>query len=100
MKGREQAADEQPVLSAERHFNETWLKRAMERMEHRLQATICSSLETITYSVGDLEAHVITIKEHISPPIYDEQAGNGAPESGQWRDPLAKTYPAKKWVES
>ena len=35
-KGKERAADEQPVSSAERCFNETWLVRAMERMEHRI----------------------------------------------------------------
>ena len=32
-KGKERAVEEQPALSAERRFNETWLMRAMERME-------------------------------------------------------------------
>ena len=38
-KGKERAAEEQPASSAERRFDETWLERAMEQMEHRLQAT-------------------------------------------------------------
>ena len=46
-KGKEQAADKQPPSSAERCFDETWLERAMKRMECRLQATIHSSLEPI-----------------------------------------------------
>ena len=33
VKGKEQAVEEQPTSSAERRFNETWLMRAMERME-------------------------------------------------------------------
>ena len=57
-KGKEQVADEQPTLSAERCFNETWLKRAMERMEHRLQVMICSSLDPVSRGVNDLEVHV------------------------------------------
>ena len=51
------------MLSAERRFNETWLKRAMERMERRLQATIHSSLDPVSCSVNDLEACVMAIKE-------------------------------------
>ena len=55
--------DEQPVVSAERHFNKTWLERAMERMEHRVQATIRSSLDPVSHSVNDLEVCVTAIKE-------------------------------------
>ena len=62
-KGKERAADEQPALNAERHFDETWLERAMERMEHRLQATIHSSLDPVSRSVNDLEARVMAIEE-------------------------------------
>ena len=62
-KGKEQAAEEQPTSSAERHFDETWLIRAMERMEHRLQATICSSLDPMSRSVNNLEVHVPAIEE-------------------------------------
>ena len=54
-KGKERAADEQPMSSAKRRFDETWLKRAMERMKHRLQATIHSSLDPVSHSVNDLK---------------------------------------------
>ena len=62
-RGREQAADEQPASSAERHFDKTWLVRAMERMECRIQATICSSLDAMAHNVNDLGAHVMAIEE-------------------------------------
>ena len=52
-------------MSAERHFDETWLMRAMERMAHRLQATIRSSLDPVSRSVNDLEAHVTAIEERV-----------------------------------
>ena len=55
--------EEQPASSAKRCFDETWLKRAMERMERRLQATICSSLDTVSHSVNDLRARVTAIEE-------------------------------------
>ena len=50
-------------MSAKRRFDKTWLIRAMERMECRLQATICSSLDPVSRSVNDLEVHVTAIKE-------------------------------------
>ena len=62
-RGKERAADEQPVSSAERCFDETWLIRAMERMECRIQATIRSSLDAMAHNVNDLGAHVTAIKE-------------------------------------
>ena len=62
-KGKERAVEEQPTSSAERRFDETWLMRAMERMECRLQATICSSLDPVSHSVNDLEARVMAIEE-------------------------------------
>ena len=55
--------EEQPALSAERPFDETWLMRTMERIECRLQATICSSLDPVSHSVNDLEARVTAIEE-------------------------------------
>ena len=54
VKGKERAADEQPASSAERHFNKTWLERAMERVERRLQVTIHSSLDPVSHSMNDL----------------------------------------------
>ena len=61
-KGKERA-DEQPTSSAERRFDETWLKRAMERMERRLQATIHSSLGPVSRSMNNLKVCVTAIEE-------------------------------------
>ena len=82
------------MLSAERHFDETWLKGVMERMERRLQVTIHSSLEPIMCNVGDLKVRVTAIKEQVAPHEDDKQEDNDPLESGQWRDPLAEPYPA------
>ena len=51
------------MSSAKRHFDETWLERAMERMEHRLQAMIHSSLEPVMCNVSDLKVCVMAIEE-------------------------------------
>ena len=63
VKGKEQAVDEQPVSSAKRCFDKTWLERAMERMAHRLQVTIRSSLDPVSHSMNDLKVRVTAIKE-------------------------------------
>ena len=68
-------------------------KRAMERMEHRLQVTICSSLGPIMCNVGDLKAHVTAVKEQVTLREDDEQEDDGPLESGWWRDSPAKPYP-------
>ena len=62
-RGKERAADEQPTLSTKSRFDETWLIRAMERMEHRIQATIRSSLDAMAHNVNGLRAHVMAIEE-------------------------------------
>ena len=62
-KGKERAADEQPTSSTERRFDETWLLRAMERMEHRIKATVHSSLDAMADKVNDLRAHVTAAEE-------------------------------------
>ena len=93
-KGKEQVADEQPMSSAERCFDETWLKRAMERMECRLQATIRSSLEPITHNVSDLKAHVMAVEERVAPREEDKQEDDSPLDSGWQRDSLAEPYPA------
>ena len=86
--------DEQPTSSAERHFNETWLERAMDRMEHRLQVMIRSSLEPITHNVGDLKVHVTAVKEWATPREEDEQEDNSPLDSGWQIDSPAEPYPA------
>ena len=49
----------------------------MEKMEHRLQAMICSSLEPIMCNVSNLEACVTAIEERVAPhEDDDEQEGN------------------------
>ena len=65
VKGKERAAEEQPASSAERHFDETWLMRAMERMECRLQATVHGSLDPMSHSVNNLKACVTAIEERV-----------------------------------
>ena len=90
MKGKGQAMNEQPASSAERHFDKTWLERAMERMERRLQAMICSSLDPVSRSVNDLEACVTAIKERVVSQEEDEQEDYNPLDSGWWRDSLAE----------
>ena len=66
VKGKERAADKQPISSAKRHFDKTWLERAMERMEHRLQAMIRSSLDPVSHSMNDLKVCVTAIEEQVA----------------------------------
>ena len=54
------------MLSAERRIDGSWLERAMERMERRLQVTICSSLDPVSCSVNDLEVRVMAIEEQFT----------------------------------
>ena len=91
-KGKEQAADEQPASSAKRRINQTWLKRAMERMEHRLQVMIHSSLDPVLHNMSDLKAHVMAIEERVTPHEEYEQEDDSPLDSGQWRDSLAEPY--------
>ena len=63
VKGKGRATNEQPMSSAERCFDETWLERAMERMERRLQATIHSSLGPVSRSMNNLKVCVTAIEE-------------------------------------
>ena len=88
MKGKEQAADEQPMLSAERCFNKTWLERAMERMERRLQVTIHSSLEPIMHNMSNLKGHVMAVKEGLTSREANKQEDNDPLESGRGRVPF------------
>ena len=62
-KGKEQAADEQPALSAERRFDEIWLLRVIEKMECRIQATTRRSLDAMAHNVNDLGARLTAIEE-------------------------------------
>ena len=93
-KGKERAVNEQPTSSAERRFDKTWLERAMERMERRLQATICSSLDPVSHSVNDLEACVMAIKERVASREEDKQEDDSPLDSGQQRNSPAEPCPA------
>ena len=62
-KGKERATDEQPASSTERCFDETWLLRVMENMEHRIRATTRHSLDALAHNVNDLGAHLTAIEE-------------------------------------
>ena len=94
VKGKEQAAEEQPTSSAERRFDETWLKRPMERMERRLQATICSSLDTMSHSMNNLGACVTAIEERVDSREEDKQEDDSPLDSGWWGEPPTKPHPA------
>ena len=89
-KGKERAADEQPMSSAERCFDETWLLRAMERMECRIQATIRSSLDAMAHNMNDLGACVTAIEERVDSREEDEQEDNSPLDSGWWRESPTK----------
>ena len=89
-KGKERAADEQPVSSAERRFNETWLLRVMEKMERRIQATTCHSLDALAHNVNDLGAHLTAIEERVDSREEDEQEDDSPLGSEWWREPPAE----------
>ena len=61
----------------------------MERMEHRLQAMICSSLDPVSCSMNDLEAHVMAIEEQVASWEEDKQEDNSPLDSGWQRESLA-----------
>ena len=93
--------DEQPASSAKRHFDETWLKRAMERMECRLQVMIHSSLDPVSHSMNGLEACVMAIEERVASREEDEQEDDSPFDSGQQRSSLADPPPGNgQGVES
>ena len=93
VKGKGQAMNEQPMSSAERCFDKTWLERAMERMEHRLQAMIRSSLDPVSHSVNDLKGHVMAIEEQVISREEDKQEDYSPLDSGQRRDSPAEPHP-------
>ena len=82
------------MVSAERCFDKTWLERAMERMERRLQVTIRSSLDPVSRSVNDLKVCVTAIKERVTSQEEDEQEDNSPLDSGWWRNSPAEPCPA------
>ena len=92
-KGKERAADEQPVSSAERRFNETWLLRVMEKMERRIQATTRHSLDTLAHNVNDLGARLTAIEERVDSCEEDEKEDNSPLGSEWWREPPAEPRP-------
>ena len=89
-RGKERAADEQPASSAERCFDKTWLIRARERMERRIQAGIHSSLDAMAHNVNDLRARVTAIEEQVDSWEEDKQEDDSPLESGRWREPPAE----------
>ena len=92
-KGKERAADEQPVSSTERCFDETWLLRAMEKMERRIQATTRRSLDALNHNVNDLGVRLMALKERIDSREEDEQEDDSPLGSEWWREPPAKPRP-------
>ena len=78
------------MSSAKRRFDETWLVRAMERMERRIQATIRSSLDAMAHNVDDLGARVMAIEERVDSREEDEQEDNSPLDTGRWRESLTE----------
>ena len=91
-----------------RCFDETWLERAMERMERRLQAMIHSSLDPVSHSMNDLKVCVMAIEEQVASQEEDEQEDNSPLGSGQCRSGRAppsngqgvKSQPTARWTGS
>ena len=82
------------MSSAERCFDETWLIRAMERMECRLQASIRSSLDAMAHNVNDLGEHVTAIEERVDSREEDEQEDDSPLDAGWWRESPTEPHPA------
>ena len=97
-KGKEQAADEQPMQSSKRHSDETWLIRAMEKMECQLHAAMWCGLGVIAHSMGELETCVTNVEGHVTSSEDNEQEDDGLLESDQWGRP--HLTPTQQWVES
>ena len=57
----------------------------MERLERRIQATICSSLDAMAHKVNDLGVRVMAVEERVNSWEEDEQEDNSPLDSGQWR---------------
>ena len=93
VKGKERAADKQPASSAERHFDETWLLRVMEKMERRIQATTHRSLDALAHNVNDLGARLTAIEERVDSREEDEQEDDSPLGSERWREPPAEPRP-------
>ena len=94
-KGKEQAADKRPAQSPERHSDETWLLRAMERMECRLHAAMQGGLNEITCSMNMLEIHIVNVEKRTASSKLDKQEDIGPLESDLWEKPLSDTYPVR-----
>jgi gag-polyprotein putative aspartyl protease len=93
-KGKERAADEQPASSAERSFDETWLLRAMERMERRILATLRSNMDDLKGTVSDLGARVTAVEERVASREEVEQEDDSPLDSERWREPPTDPRPA------
>ena len=62
-------------------------------MEHRLQASIHSSLDAMAHTMNDLRVRVTAIEERVDSWEEDEQEDDNPLDSGQWREPLTEPCP-------
>ena len=65
----------------------------MERMERRIQATICSSLDAMAHNMDDLGVRVTAIEERVNSREEDKQEDNSPLDTGQWRESLTEPRP-------
>ena len=65
----------------------------MEKMEHRIQATTCRSLDALAHNVNDLRACLTAIEERVDSREEDEQEDDSPLGSEWWREPPAEPRP-------
>ena len=61
---------------------------------HRLQATICSSLDAMAHSLNDLGARVTAVEERVDSQEEDKQEDDNPLDSGWWRESPTEPHPA------
>ena len=65
----------------------------MEKMERRIQATTCHSLDALAHNVNDLGARLTAIEEQVYSREEDEQEDDSPLGSERWREPPAEPRP-------
>ena len=65
----------------------------MEKMECRIQATTCHSLDALAHNVNDLGARLTAIEERVDSHEEDEQEDDSPLGSERWREPPAEPRP-------
>ena len=85
------------MKSPKRCSDETWIMRAMERMECQLHAAMRGGLNEITRSVNMLETCmvIVNMEECTTLSKIDKQEDVGPLESDLWERPPSDAYPTR-----